>query len=162
MPRATRRLASVLLSRRSVELVIAFCLPTNGEGVALGQRQLTAHFRPDANGQPQIGISDFTKSYRPLDLPVVRIIGQHDVEAISERDDRGRHQRDGPGALSQLVCFEASGADTNLSEFALWLPDDLAASFFHNIGIDPKTEFRANVGRPVTLVRDGSPIRPLF
>ena len=33
--------------------------------------------------------------------------------------------------------------------------DDLAASFFHNIGISHTTEFQTNVGRPVTLVRDG-------
>ena len=37
-------------------------------------------------------------------------------------------------------------------------PDDLAASFFRNIGIDPRTEYEANIGRPVTLIRDGEPI----
>ncbi len=41
-------------------------------------------------------------------------------------------------------------------------PDDLAASFFENIGISPGTEFESNVGRPMTLLRDGSPIRKLF
>ena len=41
-------------------------------------------------------------------------------------------------------------------------PDDLAASFFANIGIAPKTEFQSNVGRPITLVRDGTPIRGLL
>ncbi len=41
-------------------------------------------------------------------------------------------------------------------------PDDLAASFFTNIGISPKTEFRSDVGRPITLVRDGEPIGNLF
>ena len=41
-------------------------------------------------------------------------------------------------------------------------PEDLAASFFQNIGIDPKMEFQANVGRPITLVRDGNPIGRLF
>ncbi|MCP4782531.1 MAG: DUF1501 domain-containing protein [Fuerstiella sp.] len=41
-------------------------------------------------------------------------------------------------------------------------PDDLAASFLHNIGIDPKTEYAANVGRPITLIRNGQPIRKLF
>ena len=41
-------------------------------------------------------------------------------------------------------------------------PEDLAASFFRNIGIDPKMEFQANVGRPITLVRDGNPIGRLF
>ena len=41
-------------------------------------------------------------------------------------------------------------------------PDDLAASFFANIGISPKAEFQSNVGRPITLVRDGTLIRELF
>jgi len=41
-------------------------------------------------------------------------------------------------------------------------PDDLAASFFQNIGISPETEFKSNVGRPITLVRDGRPIHRLF
>lgn len=41
-------------------------------------------------------------------------------------------------------------------------PDDLAASFFHNIGIDPQTEFQTNTGRPVTLLRDGRSITKLF
>ena len=41
-------------------------------------------------------------------------------------------------------------------------PDDLAASFFKNIGIAPDTEFQTNVGRPITLIRDGSPIPDLF
>ncbi|TWU38529.1 DUF1501 domain-containing protein [Novipirellula artificiosorum] len=41
-------------------------------------------------------------------------------------------------------------------------PDDLAASFFNNIGISPKAEFQSNVGRPITLVRDGTPIHGLL
>lgn len=41
-------------------------------------------------------------------------------------------------------------------------PDDLAASFYLNAGIDPKTEFDANVGRPITLIRDGDVIPGLL
>lgn len=37
-------------------------------------------------------------------------------------------------------------------------PDDLAATFYSAIGIDPKMEFDSNVGRPIMLVRDGNPI----
>jgi uncharacterized protein (DUF1501 family) len=37
-------------------------------------------------------------------------------------------------------------------------PDDLAATFYRAIGIDPKTEVHANIGRPITLVREGTPI----
>jgi uncharacterized protein (DUF1501 family) len=41
-------------------------------------------------------------------------------------------------------------------------PDDVAASFYHNLGIDHKQEFHTETGRPITLVRDGNPIPQLF
>jgi hypothetical protein len=41
-------------------------------------------------------------------------------------------------------------------------PDDVAASFYHNLGIDPQMEFHTETGRPITLVRDGKIITPLF
>ncbi len=42
-----------------------------------------------------------------------------------------------------------------------WSPDDLAASFYQNIGIDPRMEFNAANGRPITLIRNGRPIKGL-
>ncbi len=41
-------------------------------------------------------------------------------------------------------------------------PDDVAASFYHNLGIDPAQEFQTESGRPITLVRDGKIIQQLF
>ncbi|MCP4190775.1 MAG: DUF1501 domain-containing protein [Planctomycetaceae bacterium] len=41
-------------------------------------------------------------------------------------------------------------------------PDDLAASFYQNIGISPDREFHTNVGRPIRLLREGRPISELF
>ena len=41
-------------------------------------------------------------------------------------------------------------------------PDDLAATFYKALGIDPAMEFQANVGRPITLIRDGRPIDQLL
>lgn len=41
-------------------------------------------------------------------------------------------------------------------------PDDVAASFYHNLGIDPMSEYDSNTGRPITLVRDGKVIDRLF
>ncbi|MCI0685491.1 MAG: DUF1501 domain-containing protein [Gemmataceae bacterium] len=41
-------------------------------------------------------------------------------------------------------------------------PDDLAATFYHNLGIDPRTEYHTNTGRPVMLVRDGRVLREVF
>ena len=43
-----------------------------------------------------------------------------------------------------------------------YTPDDLAASFLQNIGIDPKTEYQASVGRPITLIRNGESIAGLL
>jgi len=41
-------------------------------------------------------------------------------------------------------------------------PSDVAASFYYNLGIDPKQEFQTETGRPITLVRDGNVISQLF
>jgi uncharacterized protein (DUF1501 family) len=41
-------------------------------------------------------------------------------------------------------------------------PDDVAASFYHSLGIDHTEEYHTNTGRPITIVRDGEVIRSLF
>ena len=41
-------------------------------------------------------------------------------------------------------------------------PDDVAASFYYNLGIDPTLEYDTSTGRPITLVRDGKIIDQLF
>ena len=40
-------------------------------------------------------------------------------------------------------------------------PDDLAATFYHKMGIDPHQEFKTASGRPVTFVRNGKIIKGL-
>ncbi|MCH5378260.1 MAG: DUF1501 domain-containing protein [Planctomycetes bacterium] len=41
-------------------------------------------------------------------------------------------------------------------------PDDVAASFYQNLGIDYTKEYHTNTGRPITIVRNGKAIRKLF
>ena len=41
-------------------------------------------------------------------------------------------------------------------------PDDVAASLYRCLGIDPTKEYRTSTGRPVMIVRDGRPIDGLF
>jgi hypothetical protein len=41
-------------------------------------------------------------------------------------------------------------------------PEDVAASFFHSLGIDPHKEYHTPTGRPVHIVRDGKVIKELF
>ena len=41
-------------------------------------------------------------------------------------------------------------------------PDQIAASFYHSLGIDFQKEYHTNTGRPVMIVREGSVIPELF
>lgn len=41
-------------------------------------------------------------------------------------------------------------------------PDDVAASFYHSLGIDARKEYRTPTGRPVAIVRNGSVVPELF
>ncbi|QDU40722.1 hypothetical protein Mal4_50820 [Maioricimonas rarisocia] len=41
-------------------------------------------------------------------------------------------------------------------------PDDVAASFYHSLGIDHTKEYHTNTGRPVMIVRNGNVIDELF
>lgn len=41
-------------------------------------------------------------------------------------------------------------------------PDQVAATFYHSLGIDYQKEYHTNTGRPVMIVRDGSVIQEMF
>lgn len=41
-------------------------------------------------------------------------------------------------------------------------PDDVAATFYHSLGIDHTKEYHTNTGRPVMIVRNGSVIKDLI
>jgi hypothetical protein len=41
-------------------------------------------------------------------------------------------------------------------------PDDVAASFYHSLGIDAAKEYRTPTGRPVAIVRNGTVVKELF
>lgn len=41
-------------------------------------------------------------------------------------------------------------------------PEDVAASFFHTLGIDHRKEYETSIGRPISIVRDGNVIPQLF
>jgi uncharacterized protein (DUF1501 family) len=41
-------------------------------------------------------------------------------------------------------------------------PGDVAATFYHSLGIDHTKEYHTSTGRPITIVRDGRIIRELF
>jgi len=56
----------------------------------------------------------------------------------------------------------ASNANGTEPEGKGYSPDDVAASFYHNLGINPHHEYQTRTGRPVMIVRDGRVIQDLF
>ena len=54
---------------------------------------------------------------------------------------------------------DAKGAGPKHDGFA---PEDVAASFYHSLGIDHLKEYDTTIGRPISVVRDGNVIPQLF
>ena len=54
---------------------------------------------------------------------------------------------------------DANGEGPKSSPIA---PDDVAATFYRTLGIDPRKEYQTPTGRPVMLVRNGTPIAELL
>jgi len=67
----------------------------------------------------------------------------------------------GGGVRGGQVIGESDDKATGPAHEAI-RPDDVAASFYHSLGIDPQMEFQTETGRPITLVRDGQVIKQLF
>ena len=67
----------------------------------------------------------------------------------------------GGGMLGGQVIGESDATASGPAHEAL-KPDDVAASFYHSLGIDPRQEYHTETGRPITLVRDGQVISQLF
>lgn len=66
------------------------------------------------------------------------------------------------GAVRGGQVLGASDATASEPAEGGWSPDDVAASFYRNIGINPHKEYHIDTGRPVQLIRDGEPIDALF
>ncbi|MDA7951268.1 MAG: DUF1501 domain-containing protein [Pirellulaceae bacterium] len=68
----------------------------------------------------------------------------------------------GGGAVSGGQVIGASDETASNPLERSFSPDDLAATFYYNLGIDPKLEYQTSSGRPITLVRDGNPVHDIF
>ena len=67
----------------------------------------------------------------------------------------------GGGVKGGQVVGE-SDATASEPASAGYSPDDVAASFYHNLGIDHTHEYHSTTGRPIMIVRNGTVIRSLF
>src|SRR5262245_22424974 len=103
-----------------------------------------------------------------LDSTIVYVVGEFGrTPKINERAGRDHWPRAMFALLSgggikggqALGASDAKGMGPAGEGFT---PDQVAASFYHALGIDHKKEYHTSTGRPVTIVRDGSIIRGLL
>jgi hypothetical protein len=66
------------------------------------------------------------------------------------------------GRVSGGQVIGSTNARAECPEDRGFSPDDLAATFLENIGLDPRKEYQANVGRPIMAIRNGSSIPGLL
>jgi len=103
-----------------------------------------------------------------LDTTTVYVVGEFGrTPKINEKAGRDHWPRAMTALLAgggvkggQVIgASDANGAGPAGEAFT---PDQLAASFYHTLGIDHRKEYHTATGRPVMIVREGSVIRPLF
>lgn len=162
--------ASCLLALRLVEAGVRFVTVTNGgwdthrdNWNVLKTRQLPA--LDDAlaglfNGLQQRGL---------LESTIVFVTGEfgRTPKINTERVGRDHYPRNmfmllaGGGVKGGQVLGE-SDATGSMPKNEGYTPDDVAASFYHALGINHTTEYHTSTGRPVMIVRDGHVIPELF
>ncbi|MFY9254256.1 MAG: DUF1501 domain-containing protein [Fuerstiella sp.] len=104
-----------------------------------------------------------------LDSTVVYVTGEfgRTPKINKERNGRDHYPRNmfmlmaGGGVKGGQVIGESDekGAMPKHEGFS---PDDVAASFYHALGINHEKEYKTTTGRPVMIVRDGKVIPELF
>ncbi|MEO2035538.1 MAG: DUF1501 domain-containing protein [Planctomycetaceae bacterium] len=161
---------SCLLAARLVAAGVRFVTVTNGgwdthrdNWTALAERQLPP--LDEALSALLVGL----ELRGLLDSTIVYITGEfgRTPKINNERVGRDHYPRNmfmlmaGGGVKGGQVLGESDEKGTMpLNEG--FSPDDVAASFYHALGIDHQQEYHTNTGRPVMIVRNGHVIPELF
>jgi hypothetical protein len=66
------------------------------------------------------------------------------------------------GRLPRGLVYGATDAGGERPKDRPVSPDDVAATFYRALSIDPKKEYHSPTGRPIQIVHDGNPIAELL
>ncbi|HQX53949.1 MAG TPA: DUF1501 domain-containing protein [Planctomycetaceae bacterium] len=162
--------ASCLLALRLVESGVRFVTLSNGgwdthrdNWNVLKTKQLPAL------DEALFGLFTGLAARGLLDSTVVYVTGEfgRTPKINTERIGRDHYPRNmfmllGGGGIKGGQVLGESDATASLPKGAGFSPDDVAASFYHALGIDHTHEYHTPTGRPVMIVRDGHVIPELF
>jgi len=162
--------ASCLLALRLVESGVRFVTVSNGgwdthndNWTALKTRQLPP--LDEALSALFTGLA----ARGLLDSTVVYVTGEfgRTPKINSTRNGRDHYPRNmfmllGGGGVRGGQVLGESDETASMPKHEGYSPDDVAASFYHAMGIDHTYEYHTSTGRPVMIVRDGRVIPQLF
>ena len=162
--------ASCLLALRLVESGVRFITVTNGgwdthrdNWNTLKNKQLPA--LDDA----LYGLFTGLAARGLLDSTVVYVTGEfgRTPKINTERVGRDHYPRNmfmllGGGGVKGGQVLGESDETASLPKGQGFSPDDVAASFYHALGINHQHEYHTSTGSPVMIVRDGHVISELF
>lgn len=103
-----------------------------------------------------------------LDETIVFMTGEFGrTPKINQRSGRDHYPRAmfmflAGGGVRGGQVIGASTANGTEPDGKGYSPDDVAATFYHALGIDHLKEYYTNIGRPITIVRDGTMIPEVF
>jgi hypothetical protein len=66
------------------------------------------------------------------------------------------------GPIARGACYGQTDSSGERPRDKPVSPDDVAATFYRALGIDPKKEYHSSTGRPIQIVHDGNPIADLL
>ena len=115
------------------------------------------------------GLLQALKQKGLLDTTAVYVTGEFGrTPKINQRGGRDHYPRAmfmlmaGGGIKGGQALGESNENGTLPKDEVGYSPDDVAASFYHALGIDRTHEYHTSTGRPIMVVRDGEVIPELF
>ena len=162
--------ASCLLALRLVESGVRFVTVTNGgwdthrdNWNVLKTRQLPAL------DEALFGLFTGLAARGLLESTIVYVTGEfgRTPKINTERVGRDHYPRNmfmilGGGGVKGGQVLGESDATASMPKNEGFAPDDVAASFYHALGINHEQEYHTPSGRPVMIVREGHVIPELF
>src|SRR5262245_30802100 len=114
------------------------------------------------NGLTEKGLLDSTTVFVTGEFGRTPKINTRDAEGGRDHYPRCMFMLMAGGGVRGGQVIGESDENATMPKNEGYSPDDVAASFYHTLGIDHTKEYHTNSGRPIMIVRDGHVINKLF
>jgi hypothetical protein len=114
------------------------------------------------NGLAEKGLLDTTTVFVTGEFGRTPKINTRDAEGGRDHYPRCMFMLMAGGGVKGGQVIGESDETASAPKHEGFSPDDVAATFYHTLGIDHTKEYHSNTGRPITIVRDGKIIKSLL